>query len=68
MPTGKVTFFSEERCFGFIKPDVPGADVFFHISALQDGDEIAKDTAVSYEVGTDAKSGKIKAVSVDLVA
>lgn len=67
MPTGKVTFFSE-RGFGFIRPDVPGADVFFHVSALQEGDEIAKDMAVRFEVGTDAKSGKIKAVSVDLVA
>jgi cold shock CspA family protein len=44
-----------------------GADIFFHVSALQEGDEIAVGKAVSYEVGNDPKSGKPKAVSVDLV-
>jgi len=66
MPTGKVKMFNEERCFGFIKPDDGGADVFFHVSALREGDEIAKDKAVTFEVGVDPKSGKTKAVSVDL--
>jgi CspA family cold shock protein len=67
MPTGKVKLFNEERGFGFIKPDDGGGDVFFHVSALREGDEIVKDKAVSFEVGVDKKSGKTKAVSVDLV-
>jgi CspA family cold shock protein len=67
MPTGKIKMFSDEKGFGFIKPDDGGVDVFFHVSALRDGDEIARDKAVTFEVGTDPKSGKIKAVSVDLV-
>jgi cold shock CspA family protein len=31
------------KSFGFIKPDDGGVDVFFHVSALREGDEIAKD-------------------------
>jgi CspA family cold shock protein len=40
MPTGKIKMFDEGRGFGFIKPDDSGVDVFFHVSALRDGDEI----------------------------
>ena len=67
MPTGKVKMFDENRGFGFIGPDSGGDDIFFHVSALREGDEIARHAAVTFEVGTDPKSGKIKAVSVDLV-
>jgi CspA family cold shock protein len=66
MPSGKVKMFDQQRGFGFIRPDGGDADVFFHVSALREGDEILKDTAVTFEVGTDPKSGKVKAVSVDL--
>jgi cold shock CspA family protein len=44
-----------------------GADVFFHVSGLREGDEIAVGKAVTFEIGVDPKSGKTKAVSVDLV-
>jgi cold shock CspA family protein len=54
--------FHEKRGFGFIS-----ADVFFHVTALREGDEIAKDAAVSFEMGVDPKSGETKAISVDLV-
>jgi cold shock protein len=58
--------FNEQKGYGFIKPDDGGADIFFHVSALQEGDEITEGKAVSFETGTDPKSGKIKAISVDL--
>jgi cold shock protein len=67
MPTGKIKMFNGDKGFGFIQPDDGGVDVFFHVSALREGDEIARDKAVSFEVGIDSKSGKSKAVSVDLV-
>jgi hypothetical protein len=36
------------------------------VSALREGDEIIKGKAVKFEMGVDPKSGKTKAVSVDL--
>jgi cold shock protein len=68
MPTGKVKMFNEEKGFGFIQPDDGTGDVFFHVSALRDGDEITKGKAVTFEMGVDPKSGKAKAVSVDLAS
>jgi CspA family cold shock protein len=66
MPTGKIKMFNQDRGFGFIKPDDGGGDVFFHVSALQEGDEIVSGKAVIFEIGSDQKTGKSKAVSVDL--
>ena len=66
MPSGKIKMFNEEKGFGFIKPDDGSNDVFFHVSALREGDEIIKGKAVIFEMGVDPKSGKTKAVSVDL--
>jgi cold shock protein len=67
MATGKIKMWNEEKGFGFIKPDGGGADVFFHVTALREGDDITRDKAVSFEVGVDPKSRKSRAVSVDLV-
>ena len=67
MPMGKIKRFNEDKGFGFIKPDDGGADVFFHVSGLREGDEITIGKAVTFEMGVDPKSGKSKAVSVDLV-
>jgi CspA family cold shock protein len=67
MPTGKIKMFNEEKGFGFIKPDDGGTDVFFHVTALREGDVITRDAIVSFEMGADPKTGKSKAVSVDLV-
>jgi len=67
MPAGKIKMFNEDKGYVFIQPDDGGVDVFFHVSALRDGDEITKGNAVNFEIGVDPKSGKTKAVSVDLV-
>jgi cold shock protein len=66
MPTGKIKMFNETKRFGFIKPDDGGIDVFFHVSALREGDDINEGSTVTFEVGIDPKTGKTKAVSVDL--
>jgi cold shock protein len=66
MPSGKIKMFNEDKGFGFIKPADSGDDVFFHVSALREGDEITVGKAVTFEIGVDPKSGKSKAVSVDL--
>jgi cold shock protein len=67
MPIGKIKMFNEEKGFGFIKPDDGGNDVFFHVTALREDDEITVGKVVTFEVGADAKTGKSKAISVDLV-
>jgi cold shock CspA family protein len=41
--------------------------VFFHVTALREGDDIVRDSNVTFEMGVDERSGKPKAVSVDLV-
>jgi cold shock protein len=68
MPSGKIKMYSEERGFGFIGPDDGSSDVFFHVTALREGDDINVGAAVTFETGVDPKSGKIRAVSVDLAA
>ena len=67
MPIGKIKLYHADRGFGFIKPDDGTGDVFFHVTALRDGDEVEVGAAVKFEIGHDAKTGKTKAVSVDLV-
>jgi CspA family cold shock protein len=67
MPSGKVKMFNEDRGFGFITPDDGARDVFFHVSALREGDEITKDKVVTFEVATDPNTGKTKALNVDLL-
>jgi cold shock protein len=67
MPIGKVKFFKEDRGFGFIMPDDGDSDVFFHVSALHEGDEIAPGVAVRFEMGVDKKTGRPRAFCVDLV-
>jgi cold shock protein len=55
MPQGKIQVFREDKRFGFIKPDDGSNDVFFHVSALRAGDEIAVGKAVRFEMGTDRR-------------
>jgi cold shock protein len=66
MPFGKIKMFREEKGYGFITCDA-GSDVFFHVSALAEGDDISPGVAVSFTTGVDKKTGKVRAVSVDLV-
>lgn len=34
MPIGQVKFFKVDKGYGFIRPEVPGDDIFLHVSAL----------------------------------
>lgn len=67
MPSGKVKMFNAAKGFGFIKPDDGGDDVFFHVSALREGDDVTEEKPVTFEIGKDQKTGKTKAVTVDLI-
>jgi cold shock protein len=67
MPQGKIKMYNDDKGFGFIKPDDGSNDIFFHVTALREDDEISVGKVVTFEMGIDPKSGKPKAVSVDLV-
>lgn len=66
MPTGTIKKWIQDKGFGFITPAEGGPDVFFHESALREGDDIVEGATVTYEAGPDKKTGKTKALSVDL--
>jgi hypothetical protein len=35
--TGRVEFYTPNRCYGFIRPDDCSPDLFFHVSAVVEG-------------------------------
>jgi len=53
MPTGKIKWFNPTKGYGFIGADNGGADVFVHISALNDAgiDKLEEGDSVSFEIG-----------------
>lgn len=63
MQEGVVKFFNDTKGFGFITPSNGGADVFVHVSGLQD--EIKEGDQVSFEV-QNGKKGLV-AANVKLV-
>ncbi len=69
MASGKVKFFSADKGFGFIVPDDGTPDVFVHVTALQDAgmDMLLADQHVSFEIGTNSKTGRTKAVNLRLL-
>ena len=66
MSNGTVKWFNASKGFGFIAPDDGGADIFVHVSALEqagirglnDGD------LVSFDVEEDRRSGKESATNL----
>ena len=69
--SGTVKWFnaSPNKGYGFICPDIAGKDVFAHISdverssltSLREGDR------VRYDLKIDSRSGKTKAVNIELI-
>ena len=63
MATGTVKWFNATKGFGFIQPDVGGADVFVHISAVERSGlgSLHEGQKVGYELERDPRSGKMSA-------
>ena len=67
--TGVVKFFNGEKGYGFIKPDDGSADIFVHVSALEQAGLHSLDEGqkVSYDVEPDKKGKGPKAINLRLV-
>lgn len=63
MQTGTVKFFNTEKGFGFVTPDNGDADLFVHITGIEQG-PLNEGDAVEYEVGEGRKGPCAVQVSV----
>jgi CspA family cold shock protein len=63
MSTGTVKWFNAAKGYGFIQSDDGGADVFLHVSALEQAGigSVNEGDKLSFELEKDRKSGKMSA-------
>ena len=68
--TGEVKFFKASVGWGFVIPDDGTQDVFVHITSLERSnlDSLVAGERVSYELVEDAKTKKLKAENIKLIA
>lgn len=68
MKTGVISWFSDDKGFGFIKPDDKSKDIFFHVSELKkiNLETIESKTKVSFETEED-RSNRISATNLQLI-
>ena len=69
MPTGTVKFFNAQKGHGFITPEGGDADVFVHISAVEQAGlkTLHEGQRVSFDVATDQRRGKTNAQNLKVV-
>ena len=64
MATGKLKWWSNDKGYGFITPDIRGKDIFLHVSELEKADlrELVETGPLSYDISE--HKGKKTAVNV----
>jgi CspA family cold shock protein len=69
MPTGSVKWFNPTKGFGFIAPEDGDADVFVHISAVEQAglSALYDGQTVRYELEADRRTGKQSAVALEVL-
>lgn len=68
MSTGTVKFFNQSKGFGFISPDDGGADVFVHVSAVEQSGcpPLTDGMKVTFDTEPDTRGKGPKAVNLAL--
>ncbi len=66
MPVGKVKWFSVSKGYGFITPDNGGADLFLHLTKVQEANlpTLEAGTSLQYSIGS--RTGKSFAEGLSL--
>ena len=65
---GVIKHWDRDRGFGFAKRDDGGSDIFIHIREVAGRPEsLAIGDRVSFEIGDDRRTGKTRAISVQLL-
>ncbi|WP_320188938.1 cold-shock protein [Agrobacterium rosae] len=67
MALGTIKFFKEEKGFGFITPDGGGQDVFVHVSSVEQENNLWQGDKVSFGVGQDRRTAKLKVENVRIL-
>lgn len=69
MATGVVKFFNSDKGYGFVTPDGGGADVFVHVSALEQAgiQSLREGARISFDAVMDQRKGKTNAQNVKLL-
>ncbi len=69
MPVGTVKWFNATKGYGFIQPDDGGADVFVHISAVEQSGMagLNEGQKLSFEMKSDPRKGKMAAANLKAV-
>ena len=64
MARGKLKWWSNDKGYGFITPDIRGKDIFLHVSELEKADlrELVENGPLSYDIAEN--KGKKTAVNV----
>ena len=66
MASGTVKWFNTAKGFGFIQPDDGGADVFVHVSAVEQAglSGLNEGQTVNFDLEQDRRSGKTSATNL----
>jgi CspA family cold shock protein len=71
MPQGIISFWNEDRGFGFVAPDDGSDSIFVHINAVEDEiiDSLPKGARVSFDIGPSKRDpAKMEAKQVKVIS